>query len=358
MIKTLRITTIIAALLAVGLLAFPVVYGYRGDEEIEKFLKSPGAIERFNKAKGAESKTGNQVSPLVKQAALYALIINPPRPPTPERPKTKLPPVTPTNQITKIEPDRIVTTKFKLIGTSYYASRPELSLAYIDEPGKGLHWIRQGEKVAHLLIKEVKDGSLIVEDREKTITLVPERIPKKSLIKGETTSASTTTLPGATTSITSTVTVAADAVQGTVSAEKTTVAPTVVTTAVDRRILPPTSNAEQDAALADFINELKSQQTGTGEGYSEAEKAALKEAIADFEAMRVPANEASRLDRLGTELKQDQRVPPRPGSSKVGRTRVPQPPPRLPQSPTGPPTRRVPTRYPRPPARTPSPPPK
>ena len=42
MIKTLRITTIIAAFLAVGLLAFPVVYGYRGDEEIEKFLKSPG----------------------------------------------------------------------------------------------------------------------------------------------------------------------------------------------------------------------------------------------------------------------------------------------------------------------------
>jgi len=353
MIKTLRITTIIAALLAVGLLAFPVVYGYRGDDEIEKFLKSPGAIERFNKAKGAKSKTGNQVSPLVKHAALFALIINPPPTPAIKRPKTKLPPVTP-GEITKIEPPRVVTTKFKLIGTSYYASRPELSLAYIDEPGKGMYWVRQGEKVAHLDIDEVRDGSLIVKDREKTFTLVPERTPKKSLIKGETTSG--TTLPGATTSITSTVTVAADAVQSAESAKKTTAATTVVTAPAGRRTLPPEGNA--DAALADFINELKAQQKGSGEGYSEAEKAELKEAIAAFESMRISAEEANRLDRLGKELKQDQRIPPRVGSSKVGRTRGPQPPPRPPQSPARPTTRRVPTRYPRPPAKTPSQPPK
>jgi hypothetical protein len=335
-----------------------VVYGYRGDEEIEKFLKSPGAIERFNKAKGAKSKTGNQVSPLVRQAALYALIINPPRTPATQW-KALSPPVTP-KEITKIEPPRVVTTKFKLIGTSYYASRPELSLAYIDEPGKGLHWVRQGEKVAHLLIKEVKDGSLIVEDLEKTVTLVPERVPKKSLIKGETTSTSATALPGATTSITSSVTVAAGAgqSQSTVSAEKTTVTPAVVTAPVNRRILPRTSRAEQNAALATFINELKSQQsgTGTGEGYSESEKADLKEAIAAFEAMRISAEEANRLDRLGKELKQDQRTPPRAGSSKVGRSRGPQPPPRPPQSPQRPPTRRLPTR--KPPTRPPSTPPK
>lgn len=348
MIKTLRITTIIAAFLAVGLLAFPVVYGYRGDEEIEKFLKSPGAIERFNKAKGAKSKTGNQVSPLVRQAVAFSMIINPPPVPIPTRRKGVAPPVTP-KEITKIEPPRVVTTKFKLVGTSYYASRPELSLAYIDEPGKGLYWVRQGEKVAHLLIDEVKDGSLIVKDREKTFTLVPERAPKKSLIKGETTSK--TTLPGATTSITSTVTVAADAVQSTVSVEKTTVAPAVVTAPAGRRILPPAGNAGQDAALADFINDLKAQQTGSGEGYSEAEKADLKEAIAAFESMRISAEEANRLDRLGKELKQDQRrIPPRVGSSKVGRSKGPQPPPR-------PPTRRLPTRKSRIPTRTPSKPP-
>ena len=61
MIKTLRITTIIAAILAIGFLAFPVVYGYRyhGIEEIEQFLSSPGATEQFSMAKG-EKRAGSE----------------------------------------------------------------------------------------------------------------------------------------------------------------------------------------------------------------------------------------------------------------------------------------------------------
>lgn len=358
MIKTLRITTIIAAFLAVGLLAFPVVYGNWGDEEIEKFLKSPGAIEKFNKAKGAKVNTGSQVSPLVRQATLFAMIINPPRT-APAQIKMTKPPESP-KVVSKVEPPR-APAKFKLIGTSYYASRPELSLAYIDEPGKGLHWIRQGSTVAHLLIEQVQDGSIIVKDREQTVTLVAERAPKKSLIKGEATSTSTTTLPGLSSSITSSVPVEAGAGQSAVSVvEKTTTA-----LAVDRRRLPQTSYAEQDAALADFINELKAQQTGAGTGEggsSEAEQAALKEAIADFEAMRVSADEAKRLDRLGKELKQVRRIPAGAGSSKIGKSGSPPPPPppqqRPPQSSTSPPlsTRRLPTR--RTPTRTPSRPPR
>jgi len=355
MIKTLRITTIIAAFLAVGLLAFPVVYGYRGDEAIEKFLKSPGAIEKFKKAKGAKVKTGDQVSPLVKQAALFALIINPPR--TPTKPRMGKPPVA-RPVVPERVPDKVFTTKFDLVGTSYYASRPELSLAYIDEPGKGLHWVRQGARVGHLLIEEVRDGSLIVKDREKTVTLIPKRAPKKSLIKGETTSTSTTTFPGASASITSTssVPVAAGAGQNLVSNVKKT------TTAlpVGRRRPPQADYSEQDAdaVLANFLNKLKTQQTGAGTGEggsSETEKANLKEAIADFEAMRVPADEAKRLDRLGKELKQVRRNPAGAGGSKVG-SRGPQTPPKPPQSPQRPPTRRPPTRRPptrRPPSRPP-----
>lgn len=355
MIKTLRITTIIAAFLAVGLLAFPVVYGYRGDEEIEKFLKSPGAIEKFNKAKGAKVNTGNQVSPLVKQATLFALIINPP-PPRPRDPIRMAKPPTARPVVPERVPDKVFTTKFDLVGTSYYASRPELSLAYIDEPGKGLYWVRQGARVGHLLIEEVRDGSLIVKDREKTVTLMPKRAPKKSLIKGETTSTSTTTFPGASASITSTSSVPVAA--GVVSVvEKTTTA-----LPVGRRRPPQADTTEQDAdaALANFLNKLKAQQAGagTGEGGSgAAEKANLKEAIADFEAMRVPADEAKRLDRLGKELKQVRRNPTGGGGSKVGSrppqssSIPPQPTPKPPQSPQRPPTRRPPTR--RPPSRPP-----
>ncbi|MHC4085516.1 MAG: hypothetical protein ACYSWZ_07250 [Planctomycetota bacterium] len=355
MIKTLRITTIIAAFLAVGLLAFPVVYGYRGDEGIEKFLKSPGSIEKFKKAKGAKLNTGNRVSPLVQQALLFAEYLNPTRPSAPIKRTAKVSPVP--RVVPNIPAPIRSTAKFKLIGTSYYASHPAMSLAYIDEPGKGLHWVRQGSMVAHLTIEQVQDGSIIVKDREKTVTLVAERTPKKSLIKGETTS--TTTLPGASASITSTssVPVVGGAGQNLVSnvETKTTALP------VGRRRPPQADNSEQDAdaVLANFLNKLKAQQAGagTGEGGSGgAENAALKEAIADFEAMRVPADEAKRLDRLGKELRQVRRNPAGGGGSKVGKSGGSQPPPKSPQLPQRPPTRRPPTRRPptrRPPSRPP-----
>ena len=324
MIKTLRITTIVAALLAVGFFAFPAVFGFRGDEQIEKFLKSPGVIEKFNKAKGVKSlKIGDQISPLVQQAMVFGLYLNPPPRKAAPRPKTtpaarKQPPVIP-------EPPR-APAKFTLIGTSFYAARPELSLAYINEPGKGFHWVRQGSTVAHLLIEQVKNGSIIVKDREQTVTLVAERTPKKSLIKGETTSKPTTTLPGASASITSSVPVQASAGQSAASAlgkagagvgskpaAATAAPPRAVPHGTSRRP-PQISAAEQDTGLADFINELKTTQASSTE-----EDAMLKEAIADLEAMRITTEEANRLDRLGKELNQVQSDPNRAGSSKVQR---------------------------------------
>ncbi len=348
MIKTLRITTIIAALLAVGFFAFPAVFGFRGDEQIEQFLKSPGAIEKFNKAKGVKSrKAGDQISPLVQQAMVFGLYLNPP----PRRAAPR-PPTTPVvrKQPTIIpEPPR-QSVKFKLIGTSYYASRPELSLAYINEPGKGFYWVRQGSKVAHLLIEQVKDGSIIVKDRETTVTLVAERTPKKSLIKGETTSKSTPSLPGASASITSSVPGQSAASALGKAGAGVGSKPATASAAPPRAVPHGTSRrraAEPDAVLADFINQLKTQQGEAGIGSdknSTEEKAALKEAIAGLEAMRITTEEANRLERLGKELKQVQSDPNRAGSSKIGSSRGPQSPKRPPQ-----PSRRPPQPPPRPP---------
>lgn len=344
MIKTLRITTIIAAILAVGFLAFPVVYGYRyhGVEEIEQFLNSPGAVERFKKAKGAKRvKGGAKVSPLVKQAMGFSLYLNPPRKPSVPKPARTQVARTPA-PIT--EAPVVFSTKFTLIGTSYYASRPDLSLAYIDEPGKGMHWVRQGARVAHLLIQEVKDGSVIVQDRDKMVTLVAARTPKKSLLKGDKTSKSTTVLPGTSTSITSSVSVQASAQKGmppalpqpgvaesaiaAKSAAMTTAPPRITVPRAGRRA-PEMGDAEQDAMLAEFVNELKAMKSSE---YSEEEKAALQEAIVDFEAMRITADEAKRLGRLGKELGDVKSDPERAKSLKV-QSRPPQPPPRRPQPP-------------------------
>jgi hypothetical protein len=321
MIKTLRITTFIAAILAVGFFAFPVVFGYRGDEQIEEFLKLPGAIEKFNKAKGAKPlKAGDQVSPLVKQAAFFALYLNPPRkaPPQP----TKIPTVrkqAPTN----IPAPTRSSAKFVLIGTSYYPSRPELSLAYIDEPGKGLYWIRQGSKVGHLLIEQVQDGSVIVKDNEKSVTLVAARTPRKSLIKGETTSEATPSSPSSSSiGITSSAPVQ-------VSAKKSVSSTVSKRSAAAARSKGPQASAEEAAMMEKLMLELSAMEADAKAGKTDSRRnaerseALLDKYISDLEAMRVTTEEAKRLDRLGEELKREQRDPNLGGSSKVQRSGPP-----------------------------------
>jgi hypothetical protein len=351
MIKTLRITTFIAAILAVGVLAFPVVYGYRGDEQIEKFLSSPGAIERFKEAKGNKKKPRNQVSPLVRQAGIFGLYLNPPQHAPIRKPAQK--PVARTQTPAISEPERIFTPKFTLIGTSYYASRPELSLAYIDEPGKGLHWVRQGDRVSHLLIQEVKDGSVIVKDRDKLNTLVVVRAPKKSLLKSDNTTKSTSVMPGVSSTITSTASVQTSvkstlptpsAADRAIAAKSAAAVPPRVTPGAVRGV-PEMSKAKQDAALAEFINELKTMDSSE---YNEKEKTMLQEAIVDFEAMRITSEEARRLDRLGKELRDVQNDPERAKNLKIQKSGISQPPP-APPSPerTVPPGRLPPRRPPR-----------
>jgi hypothetical protein len=161
MIKTLRITSIIAAIAAAGLLVLPAVYGVRSNPKIEELLKSPGAVEKFTSAKGQQaSKDQSQNSPLVKAAVELTKIINPPPPPKPvaaAQPSGPSQPVPP-----------VVTAKFDLIATSYFASHPEQSFVLIDEPGKGQHWVKQGSTIGHLTIETVKDGSIVLREGQRT----------------------------------------------------------------------------------------------------------------------------------------------------------------------------------------------
>jgi hypothetical protein len=116
MIKTLRITSIVAVVLTVAFFAFPAVFGARGDEQTEQFIDIRA---KFEKVRGQRSARGrSQVSPLVVQAQKFAAYIDPPKPP-------KLPITTPGTRPPLIvaPPPPRVSTKFTLIGTSYYASR-------------------------------------------------------------------------------------------------------------------------------------------------------------------------------------------------------------------------------------------
>ncbi|MHC4739480.1 MAG: hypothetical protein ACYS9Y_11310 [Planctomycetota bacterium] len=192
MIKIFRITSIIvAALTTVLVVASPVVLGSQNDKDIEEFLKLPGVVEEFKKAGGEKiTQTDGQISPLVKQAKSFALYLNPP-------PKPKAKPKTTKKYKPKTAPKPAgpVTAQFKLIGTSFYESHPELSFALIDEPGKGFRWLRQSSSVGHLVIEEIKDGLVVIRDGQRTYDLIAERKPRKSLLRGKDAAPSTGSKP-------------------------------------------------------------------------------------------------------------------------------------------------------------------
>jgi len=172
MIKTLKITTIAAAALAAVFLLLSVAFGLRADPEIEKFLKLPGALELYKADSANEAEKADQISPLMKQAEAFALRIQPPQPVKPSRPLDRPTP----------RPSR-VTPKFSLIGTSVYIFYPARSLALIDEPGKGLSWVRRSDNVGHLVIDQINDGNILVRDGERTETLYVIHPEKESLLK-------------------------------------------------------------------------------------------------------------------------------------------------------------------------------
>ncbi|MBW7991109.1 MAG: hypothetical protein FVQ84_13990 [Planctomycetes bacterium] len=177
MIKTLRIMSVLAVALAAVLVVFSVVvFGARGDKDIEELLGEPDVIEKFNNSAGNKATRGtSQISPLVQQAGAFALYLNPPKPKVPRPVK---------GRISSTPRGPSATPKFKVMGTSYYKGHPESSMALIDEPGKGLHWVRQSSMVGHLLIEEVKDGIVVVKDNNGTFELKVEEKPHISLLEG------------------------------------------------------------------------------------------------------------------------------------------------------------------------------
>ncbi len=164
MIKTLRITSIIAATAATVLLALPAFYGVRNDPEIEEFLKSPGIVEKYTSIKDQRPNKRDTDSPLVAAASQYKKLIDPP--PAPAQPKVTS--GTAAQQASTAPAPQITTAKFDLVATSYFSSKPEKSFALIDEAGKGLHWVKQGSTVGHVIIDKVKDGAIVLKEGQRT----------------------------------------------------------------------------------------------------------------------------------------------------------------------------------------------
>ena len=303
MTKTLRITSIIAAAVAVAIFVFPAVFGGRIDPEVVKFLDAPGVVEKFKEARGAQNaEAQNQVPPLVTQAQAFALYLNPPPPPEP----------TPSSAaVIQAEAPRpiFVTPKFKLIGTSFYALHPEMSLALIDEPGKGLRWVRQASQVEHLVIDKVEDGKIVIRDGQRTEELVAERLPVISLVKNKVPQASV--VPAATIPPVAVPPVTDEEPQ---PPQETAVAPETAENSDD-------AQAEMQRIIDEITameKEAESDKTDSNEGDKKAAEA-TKELLSKLQTMSVSKEEANNLENLGQQLKEDRKEPNRPSTGPPAR---------------------------------------
>ncbi len=274
---------------------FPVVFGVRSDEQINEFVNSPGVREKFEQAASSkETSSESRVSPLVQQAEAFAMYLNPPKSTPPAGPQEA-------KGASLARPMPATTPKFKLFGTSYYENNPELSLAFIDELGKGRHWIRQSGKVGHLLIERVKDGFVVVKSSEETFEIAIEKSPEAAPLNAASpVSAQTVSQGGFRPALSS-------------AAKTSSGIP-----AVARTLQPPRKNPGDDAKLQELAKKLiKSAISDKSDpGLSDAEKTARTlELISQYKsasrATRVTPNEAKKLGNLGETLEGTQEDPNR-----------------------------------------------
>ena len=208
MLKTLRITSLIALVAAVcGVVAIGAI-GLRGDSDILAFLDKPGVVDAAKGDESDDTDPKDVESPLVTQSKLFALRIDPPPPPKPKVEKTPEP-VKPKEVVKRERPKSKVVTppgptvqvnaKFTLLGTVLCESDPTRSMALLQQSTGKQEWFRQGERIGHLDVQEVRDGSVLFSQngRNSQQLFVPEKPKVKSLLKDASTATTTSrTGPG------------------------------------------------------------------------------------------------------------------------------------------------------------------
>ena len=302
MIQTLRLTGVAAVAFA-GLVLASVLgpvslirLDDKNDQRMGKVLGSPGAVERFHDLHGDKS-TGNQdtTPPLVRQAELFKDILDPKLPP----PAAAVQAHTPAPRVNPIVKPVSTTAKFTLIGTSYSPSNPISSFAYVRFPDNTYQWIQCGSEVGHMVIKEVREGSVICwdghRDSEIAMEVVPDRV---SLLETDDVAASSS----------------ATAVSQPVEVKVTGI-PTNRPGFSNRPTPPqaqsamPSLNEGEHKAMSEIVDRLRQLQNlpgSDGNAVTEAERLALaSKMIAELKSSRVSPQETRKLENLGDEATHD-----------------------------------------------------
>ena len=201
MLKTLRITSLIALVLAVCGVLLIVVFGLRGDADIKGYLQSPGVIKQFEE-KSKEADKDAPESPLVTQAHEFALRINPP-PPPPQQPASVRREAKPVEQQPvqpQLQPQsaRSFSTNFDLLATVLCEADPSRSMVLLKQASGKEEWFWQSETIGHFKIDEVRNGSVIFsqDGRNPQEKFVPAKPQAQSLLKADVTTSARPDRPG------------------------------------------------------------------------------------------------------------------------------------------------------------------
>lgn len=296
MIKTLRITSILAAVLAItliGFFIFRIVHGAQGNSPVREFLNSPTVVEKFKMAEGNRAKTrSSQISPLVQQAQAIALYLNPPAP----RGKQNI----------RSGPGGAglqanVTPKFKVLGISFYEQNPALSMALIDEPGKGKHWVKQSTQVGHLLVKEILNELVIVQNGTETFKIAAEREAQKPK---KTASSSISVYKKPTTAVNT----APRSRPPLPSRPRRSPIPRESVKSL--QVQPDEEKNEKLEELYQKLRDLKGTSDKTESDVNEEERAEqIEKLISNFKASYISPEEAKKLEDLGEQLENDEIEP-------------------------------------------------
>jgi hypothetical protein len=290
MIRTLRITSVVAVLFAAVVLASVLGFlrpapflhlspGTGGDTQVDKILSGPGAVDRFKEKFGSKLPSSEDATPLlVKEATLLESIINPPEGETRPTP-TKLSP-----RLVPVVKPPVITGKFELLGICY-SSDAQTSLAYIRLPDGTYQWVGLGSEIGHVTIKEIRRDSIVYleggRDVEMPVVAPPETA---SLLEASNTAATPEpSLPRPT--------------LGT----KTAGRPQRPAAAASPRMLPGTAlgsaqiSKEEQESLSQLGDRLKSA-AGVGPSEGDAVKDKL---ISEYKAAQANPTEVNRVENPG-----------------------------------------------------------
>ena len=189
MLKALRASSVVVVILASCATVLVIVFGFKENPEARAWLQRPGILATIRDSIDNAVSQDGATPPLVAQAHLFAMRIDPPeivivtRETKDQDGKTNTGGSGSTNEGDDPLPPP-PPRRFNLLATVLYESAPEKSLALF-ETGDKQEWFHPGETVDRYRIKEIKDGRVLLAQPGQGLqeVSVPPKSNGTSLLK-------------------------------------------------------------------------------------------------------------------------------------------------------------------------------